>query len=219
MKNDAYLFCELCIVGVEARYNPLEKDILTLVATTWKLKPYFQAHPITVLTMVPLRQVIHKLDLTGRMRKWVLELSEYEIDFQPWRIVQAQAIADFVLENTLLTAMEPETKAHELDPKRAWVLYVNSSVGQQHQGVGFVLQSPKNRDFTCALKYAFIVSNNEWEYEALIGGLRMVLALNVEQLIILVIQRWYSGILPDHLRLNKTLWKICSFSQRAPQGI
>lgn len=71
--------------------------------------PYFQAHPIIVLITVPLWQVMHKSDLTGRMTKWVLELSEYEIDFQPLHAVQAQALADFVVENTMLTAMELET--------------------------------------------------------------------------------------------------------------
>lgn len=54
--------------------------------------------------MVPLRQVIHKPDLIERMTKWVLELSEYEIDFQPRRALQAQALVDFAVENTLLTS-------------------------------------------------------------------------------------------------------------------
>lgn len=60
---------------------------------------------------MPFRHVMHKPDLTGRMTKWVLKLSEYEIDFQPRHAVQAQALAKFILDNTLITAMEPKTQA------------------------------------------------------------------------------------------------------------
>lgn len=71
------------IAGTEARYSPLEKNIFTLVVSIRKLKPYLQAHPIVVLTTMPfdLRQEIQKPDLKGRMTKWVLELSDYEVDF------------------------------------------------------------------------------------------------------------------------------------------
>lgn len=65
------------LAGVETRYSPLEKHIFTLIISAHKLKPYFQVHPITVLTNVPFRQIMHKPDLTGRMTKWVLELSQY----------------------------------------------------------------------------------------------------------------------------------------------
>ncbi|RVW75366.1 Retrovirus-related Pol polyprotein from transposon 17.6 [Vitis vinifera] len=48
-----------------------------------KLRPYFQAHPVVVLTDQPLRNILHKSRLTGRMLQWAIELSEYGIEFQP----------------------------------------------------------------------------------------------------------------------------------------
>lgn len=41
-----------------------------------------------------------------------------------------------------------------------------------------------NKELAYALKYEFTASNNESKYEALIAGLRMALAMNMEQLII-----------------------------------
>lgn len=41
-----------------------------------------------------------------------------------------------------------------------------------------------HRELAYVLKYAFTANNNELEYKALIEGLRMALALNVEQFII-----------------------------------
>lgn len=102
------------LAGAEMQYSPLDKNIFTLTVRARKLKSYFQAHLITMFTTVPLWHIMHKPDLIGRMTEWVLELSEYEIYFKPRRIVQAHELADFVVENTLLTAIEP---AHLFKPQ------------------------------------------------------------------------------------------------------
>ena len=53
--------------GVEERYPPMEKLAFVLVAVDRKLKPYFQAHTIVVLTDRPLRRVMSNLDAAGRL--------------------------------------------------------------------------------------------------------------------------------------------------------
>ena len=42
------------LVDAETRYLPLEKLVLALVHTTWKLPYYFQAHTVYVLIEYPL---------------------------------------------------------------------------------------------------------------------------------------------------------------------
>ena len=51
--------------GPEERYLPLEKLALVLVLASRKLRPYFQAHTIEVITDQPLRQVLSKFDVAG----------------------------------------------------------------------------------------------------------------------------------------------------------
>lgn len=80
--------------------------------------------------------------------------------------------------------MEPKTTLQELDQKKEWVLYVDGSTGQQYKGVGFLLERPNSMEFAYTLKYHFTVNNDESKYEAPIGGLRMTLGMNIEQLII-----------------------------------
>nr|GEW14615.1 reverse transcriptase domain-containing protein [Tanacetum cinerariifolium] len=46
-------------------------------------------------------------------------------------------------------------------------------------GAGLILTSPEGTEFTCALRFQFIASNNEAEYEALIAGLRIVAQMGV----------------------------------------
>ena len=76
-------FVSKSLTDVETRYNHLEQAALALQVATKKLRPYFQAHLIVVLTNLPLRSTIHKPDLSGRMARWVVELSEYGIQYKP----------------------------------------------------------------------------------------------------------------------------------------
>ena len=61
----------------------MEKLILELVTAARKLRPYFQAHTIEVPTEYPMKQVLHKPETSGRLMKWVIELSEFDIRYKP----------------------------------------------------------------------------------------------------------------------------------------
>ena len=57
----------------------MENLILALVTTARKLRPYFQAHTIEVHTEYPMKKVLHKPEVSGRLMKWAIELSEFDI--------------------------------------------------------------------------------------------------------------------------------------------
>ena len=78
----------------------MEKLILALVTVARKLRPYFQAHTIEVPTEYPMKQVLHKLETSGRLMKWALELSEFDIRYKPKIAIKGQVLAYFVIEFT-----------------------------------------------------------------------------------------------------------------------
>ena len=86
------------LADVETRYSKMELMALALRSAAHKLRPYFQAHPMVVLTDQPLHNILHKPDLTGRMLQWAIELSEYRIGFQPRLSMKGQVMDGFVLE-------------------------------------------------------------------------------------------------------------------------
>ena len=59
----------------------MEKLVFALVTMARKLKLYFQAHTIVVLTDKPLRRVMNSSKTTRRMALWVVELSEFDIQY------------------------------------------------------------------------------------------------------------------------------------------
>ena len=61
-------------MNCQTRYLPLEKLVLALVLTSRKLMHYFQAHPIAVYTEFLLKIILSKVDLSGQLFKWAIEL-------------------------------------------------------------------------------------------------------------------------------------------------
>ena len=86
------------MVEMETRYSKMEQTTLALRSVAQKLCPYFQAHQVTVLTNHPLRSILHKPYLSERMLKWVIELSEYEIKYQPRLTMKGQVMTNFIIE-------------------------------------------------------------------------------------------------------------------------
>jgi hypothetical protein len=63
-----------------------------------KLRHYFQAHKIVVVTSFPLRAILHNSNARGNIAKWVAELAEFQLDFLPRHAIKSQVLADFIVE-------------------------------------------------------------------------------------------------------------------------
>ena len=97
-KQRPIFFVRKSLSEVETLYTGLDQAALALKVASKKLRPYFQVHPITVLTNLPLRSTIHKLDLSGRMTRWAIELSELGIHYKPCLELKGQLLAAFLVE-------------------------------------------------------------------------------------------------------------------------
>ena len=92
----------------ETRYTKLEKLTYALLIAARRLRPYFQGHTVTLLTDQPIKAVLHRADASGRMAKWVIELTEFDINYRPRPAVKAQILTDFIVECTIPEEVEPE---------------------------------------------------------------------------------------------------------------
>ena len=93
-KQRPVFFIRNSLYEVETRYTHLEQAVLALHVVSKKLRPYFQAHPIIVLTNLPLRSTIHKPDLSGRMALWAIELREFSNQYKPCLAIKRQILAN-----------------------------------------------------------------------------------------------------------------------------
>ncbi|GJX27066.1 reverse transcriptase domain-containing protein [Tanacetum coccineum] len=87
-------FVSRVLQGAELNYPALEKLVLALVHAARRLRRYFQAHTITVLTNTPIKQM-----LTGpekkEVAKWEIELGEHDIVFL--RRIEKETPTDFLV--------------------------------------------------------------------------------------------------------------------------
>ncbi|KAJ4795108.1 Pol-polyprotein [Rhynchospora pubera] len=162
-------FVSRILRDAEIRYPPIEKVAFAVMIAFRKLKPYFQAHPIKVLTDMPLRKALGQLDVAGRMLKWTVELSEYDVSFEPRTAYKGQILADFIVE---CTARQIENPKEEV-----WEVFVDGAASEKGSGVGIEIKGPKGEKFHYAIHLTFEVSNNVAEYEALLAGMRLMEAI------------------------------------------
>jgi len=80
----------------ETRYQMIEKLALSLVHAAGRLRPYFQNYNIIVKTDYPIQNFLQKPDLAGRMSSWAVELSEFNIRYEPHGPIKAQCLLDFI---------------------------------------------------------------------------------------------------------------------------
>ena len=172
-------YCSRALRGVEERYPRMEKLILALVTAARKLRPYFQAHTIEVPIEYPMKQVLHKPEVSGRLMKWAIELSEFDIRYKPKTAIKGQVLADFVME---FTPIKLAQTTHERDDLPIWKLSVDGASNAQGSGAGLILTSPEGIDIEYALRFGFHAFKNEAEYEVVIAGLNLAHSLEVDQL-------------------------------------
>ncbi|GJW64413.1 reverse transcriptase domain-containing protein [Tanacetum coccineum] len=138
-------FVSRALRGPEINYTPMEKLVLALLSASKRLKRYFQAHTIVVITDQPIKLMT---------------------------AIKGQILADFIMERP--EEESPDELMTEPDElPELWTLFTDGSSCVDGSGAGLILTNPERAEFTYAMRFRFEATNNEAEYEALIAGLQI----------------------------------------------
>ncbi|XP_057425836.1 uncharacterized protein LOC130719221 [Lotus japonicus] len=174
----AIFYLSRVLNDAETRYTMIEKLCLCLYFSCTKLKYYIK--PIDVMVFSHFDIIKHMLSkpiLHSRIGKWSLALTEYSLTYVPLKAIKGQAVADFLADHTLpreitYVGMQP------------WKLFFDGSSHREGSGIGMFIVSPQGIPTKFMFRIRESCSNNETEYEALISGLEILLALGARNVII-----------------------------------
>ncbi|XP_060190734.1 uncharacterized protein LOC132620012 [Lycium barbarum] len=184
-KQSPIYYVSKILLDAEARYPHLEKLVVALIHAARKLRHYFQSHPIVVVPTFPLRSILHRSELSGRLAKWAIELSEFDITYQPRNAIKSQILADFVgdFSSKLTLEVEKETTATSGSFFGIWTLYTDGESNESGLRLGLVLKVPSG-EIVCQTIKCPKITNNEAEnkYEVVVVGLKLALEYGVESI-------------------------------------
>ena len=161
-----------------------------------RLKQYMLYHTTWLIARLdPIKYIFKKPSLSGRITRWQVLLSEFDIVYVSQKAIKGSAIADFLaeraseeyepmsfdfLDEDLMAVLQiDEEKTPEED---GWKMYFDRVSNALGRGVGAVLISSKGNHCPFTAKLSFECTNNVTEYEACVLGLQVVIEKKIKSL-------------------------------------
>jgi hypothetical protein len=127
-----------CLLDAETRYVFMERLCLSLYYAGSKFRHYILSSSCIVACQYDvINHMLLKPILSGRMGKWAYALVEYDLAYEPLRLMKGQVVADIMVDHAV-------DVGHSVDcvQLKPWGLYFDSSVCSKGQGAGCVVVSP-----------------------------------------------------------------------------
>ncbi|XP_017980996.1 PREDICTED: uncharacterized protein LOC108663022 [Theobroma cacao] len=183
-KERAVYYLSKKFIEYESKYSSLEKMCCALAWTVHRLKQYILYHTTWLIAKLDsIKYIFEKPSLSGKVARWQVLLSEYDIVYVSQKAIKGSAIADFLAKRVEedYEPMEFEfpnkdlmsicQTSEEESEKENWKMFFNGASNALGHGIGVVLVTPEGGHYPIIAKLNFYCTNNVAEYEACVMGL------------------------------------------------
>ncbi|KAJ9697179.1 hypothetical protein PVL29_009102 [Vitis rotundifolia] len=191
-KERAIYYLSKRMLEYEMRYVMIERLCLALVWATRRLRHYMTEYSVHLISRLdPLRYLFDRPALTGRLMRWLVLLTEFDIQYVSQKSIKGSIVADHLA--SLPTSEDrpvdddfPDEEFVALTSLSGWCMYFDGAANQLGYGIGVLLVSPQGDHIPRSIRLAFFnrhpITNNIVEYEACILGLKTALELGIRQI-------------------------------------
>nr|CAN83640.1 hypothetical protein VITISV_001524 [Vitis vinifera] len=186
-KERAIYYLSKRMLEYEVKYVMIERLCLALVWATRRLRHYMTEYSVHLISRLdPLRYLFDRPTLTGRLMRWLVLLTEFDIQYVSQKSIKGSIVADHLA--SLPTSEDrpvdddfPDEEFVVMTSLSGWCLYFDGAANQLGYGIGVLLVSPQGDHIPRSIRLAFRdrhpITNNIVEYEACILGLETALEL------------------------------------------
>src|SRR3954469_22930654 len=199
-KEHAIYYLSKKFTDCESRYSLLEKTCCALVWAARRLRQYMLTHTTLLISkMDPIKYVFEKPALTGRVARWQMILTEYDIQYTTQKAIKGSVLADYLAHQPVedYEPMKFEFPDEDVlyirdcnipgpeegpEPGSRWTLVFDGASNALGNGVGAVITSPSGFHVPFTARICFDCTNNMVEYEACIYGIEAAIDLRIKYL-------------------------------------
>jgi len=175
-------------------YSLLERTCCALVWASHRLRQYMLSHTTWLISkMDPVKYIFEKPALTGRIARWQVLLSEFDIVYVTQKAIKGSALADYLAQQPFndYQPMHPEFPDEDImalfeekldEDRDKWIVWFDAASNVLGHGVGAALVSPENQCIPFTARLGFDCTNNMAEYEACALGVQTAIDFNVKLL-------------------------------------
>ncbi|XP_017428581.2 uncharacterized protein LOC108336620 [Vigna angularis] len=192
-KEHAIYYLSKKFTDCEQRYSSLERTCCALAWAAHRLRQYMLSHSTWLISKVdPIKFIFEKPALTGRIARWQMLLSEYDIVYVTQKSVKGSALAEYLAHQPIgdYQPMQPEFPDEDImalfeegrknRDEETWVLLFDGASNVMGHGIGAVLISPEHQYIPMTARLCFNCTNNIAEYEACAMGIRAAIESKVK---------------------------------------
>ncbi|XP_015573842.2 uncharacterized protein LOC107261155 [Ricinus communis] len=160
-----------------------------MIWATRKLRHYFQSFKVHAISKIdPLKYLFETPSFIEKLARWLVLLTEFDIEYVTKKVVKDRVVAEFVTQNAIkgdnpwdLEFFDENLRAIEI---QEWKMYFDGAVNTRGAGLGVVPITLKGEMLSMAKRLDFKMTNNMAEYEACLFGLEAAMVVGAKYLMV-----------------------------------
>src|ERR1044072_6513452 len=197
-KEHAIYYLSKKFTECESRYSLLEKTCCALVWAARRLRQYMVCHTTMLISkMDPIKYIFEKPALIGRIARWQMLLSEYDVQYVTQKAIKGSVVSEYLAhqpmedyqpmrfdfpDEDVMFIRECNIPGPEEGPEPGsrWTLVFDGASNAVGHGIGAIITSPTGFHIPFTARICFDCTNNMAEYEACIFGIEAAIYLRIK---------------------------------------